>query len=96
MPRFEVDSELVAQASGTVRNSVERIRQEVAAMHGHLQNLQGSWRGGASDAFQSVVLDWKATQQRVEESLEGINAALAQAGTQYADVEAANQRMFAH
>lgn len=96
MARFEVDSELVAQASVTVRGSIERIRHEVTAMHGHLLDLQGSWRGSAAEAFQSVVVDWKGTQQRVEESLEAINQALAQAGAHYADVEAVNQRMFGH
>jgi hypothetical protein len=40
------------------------------------------------------VNDWKATQQRVEESLAGINHALSQAGQQYADIEAANARLF--
>ena len=41
-----------------------------------------------------MIADWRATQRRVEESLEGINQALGQAGRQYADIEEANVRLF--
>ena len=59
-----------------------------------LHALQDSWGGTAAVAFQAVVADWQATQQRVEESLVAINAALGTAGRQYLEVEEANARMF--
>ena len=95
MTRFQVDSEAVLSATGAVRNSIGRIQAEVAGLHGQLTNLQGSWSGQAASAFSGVVTDWKATQQRVEESLAAINQALTQAGQQYADIESANTRLFA-
>jgi hypothetical protein len=43
-----------------------------------------------------VVSEWRTTQVRVEEVLASINQALAQAGQQYAYIEAANARLFEH
>jgi len=95
MTRYQVDSEAVLSATGAVRASMGRIQSEVAGLHGQLTNLQSSWTGQASSAFTGVVADWKVTQQRVEENLAAINQALTQAGQQYADIEAANTRLFA-
>ncbi|WP_339619429.1 WXG100 family type VII secretion target [uncultured Salinibacterium sp.] len=94
MTRYQVDSEAVLSATGAVQNSISRIQAEVAGLHGQLTNLQGSWTGQAAAAFSTVVTDWKATQQRVEENLAAINSALSQAGQQYAEIEAANARLF--
>ena len=94
MTRYQVDSEAVFTATGAVRGTIARIQSEVEAMQGQLAALQGSWSGNAALAFQTVVTDWKATQQRVEESLGAINLALGHAGQGYADVEAANARLF--
>ena len=73
---------------------MSRIQGEVAGLHGQLVALQGSWTGQASAGFQTVVTDWKATQQRVEESLAAIGQALDLAARQYADVELANAQLF--
>jgi 6 kDa early secretory antigenic target len=96
MTRFQVDSEAVGSATAAVRASIERIRSEVAALSAQLTGLDGSWSGVAASAFQGVVGDWRATQARVEESLSAINQALAVAGQQYAEIEAANARLFGH
>jgi early secretory antigenic target protein ESAT-6 len=94
MTRYQVDSEAVLAATGAVRASISRIQGEVGGLHAQLLNLQGSWTGQAASAFQTVVLDWKSTQQRVEENLAAINQALTLAAQQYADIEASNARMF--
>ena len=95
MTRYQVDSEAVISATSAVRSTIGRLQAEVAALNGQLTSLQGSWSGQAATAFQAVVGDWRATQQRVEESLGTINTALAHAGQQYAEIEAANARLFA-
>lgn len=95
MTRYQVDSEAVLSATGAVRSSIGRIQAEVSGLHAQLTDLQGSWTGQASSAFAGVVAEWKITQQRVEENLAAINTALGQAGQQYADIEAANARLFA-
>ncbi len=94
MTRYQVDSEAVISATGAVRSSITRIQSEVAGLHGQLTNLQSSWTGQAASAFTGVVSEWKVTQQRVEENLAAINQALTQAGQQYAEIEAANARLF--
>lgn len=94
MSRFEVDSARVAQASAAVTTSVGAISTEVDRMMRNLVDLQSSWRGQAATQFQGVVTDWRATQERVKQSLEDISVALNAAGQQYADVEQANTRMF--
>lgn len=95
MTRFQVDSDAVSAATGAVQAAIGRIQAEVGGLHGQLVNLEGSWTGQAAAAFQGVVVDWKATQQRVEESLAAINAALSQAAQQYAEIELQNARLFA-
>jgi len=95
MTRYQVDSEAVIAATASARASVGRIQAEVGTLHSQLTSLEGSWSGQAASAFQAIVTDWRATQQRVEESLAGISHALGQAGQQYAEIEAANARLFA-
>jgi 6 kDa early secretory antigenic target len=95
MTRYHVDSDAVLSTTSSVRAAAERLRSEGAALYGQLVGLQQSWTGPAATAFQTVASEWKATQQRVEESIEQINAALALAGQQYAEVEAQAARMFA-
>lgn len=95
MTRFEVDSARVAQAGAAVQASAGEIGAEVDRMMRHLLDLQASWQGQASTSFQHVVAEWRGTQERVRGALEEIQTALATAGRQYEDVEAATVRMFA-
>lgn len=94
MTQYTVDSEAVASATAGARSSVSHIQSEVEGLHRQLAALQSSWTGPAASAFQLVVDDWRVTQARVEQSLTSITVALAQAGQQYADVEASNAGLF--
>lgn len=94
MASYHVDSEAVLGAHGAIQNTMSRIEAESASLKSQLINLQSSWSGSAAMAFQGVVGEWTATQQRVEQSLQSIGTALGAAGRQYADVELANARMF--
>jgi 6 kDa early secretory antigenic target len=96
MSRYQVDSAQVMQASGAVQTSAQLIGDEVDVMMRHLLDLQASWQGQAANSFQSVVADWRATQERVRSSLEEIQRALAVAGRQYAEVESTTAAMFGH
>lgn len=94
MVQFNVNSDDLALKSTAVRGSVDRIRMEVDAMQHNLADLQSTWTGAAATNFQGLILEWRATQLKVEASLESINAALSMAATQYAQAEEANARMF--
>ncbi|NEM92381.1 WXG100 family type VII secretion target [Galbitalea soli] len=96
MTSYQVDSEAVLSATGTVRASISRISSETSSLLGQLTGLQGSWSGAAATAFQDVVGQWRATQARVEETLSAINQALTVAAQQYSEAEQANARLFQH
>jgi early secretory antigenic target protein ESAT-6 len=96
MTRYQVDSDEVLGASTAVRATISRIQSESASLQSQLVNLQNSWSGQASVAFQGLALDWKATQNRVDETLGAVSQALSVAAQQYAEIEAANARLFAH
>lgn len=94
MTRFEVDSARVDAASAQVRATSQTLTAEVDAMMRHLEDLQGVWRGQAASGFAQVVAQWRATQNQVRDTLDSIQAALGQAGRQYAETEASTARMF--
>lgn len=95
MTRYQVDSEAVLAATAAARGTIGRIQGEVGALHGQLTSLQGSWSGPAATAFQGAVSQWKGLEQHVEDVLAAMGTALGHAGQQYAEIEAANARLFA-
>lgn len=94
MTQYQVDADAVFTATTAIRASAARLQTEVSTLISQMTNLQSSWTGQAAMAFQAVVSDWHATQQRVEESLAALNQALTRAGQQYAETEQVNLRMF--
>ncbi|GAB3616379.1 hypothetical protein GCM10027416_09360 [Okibacterium endophyticum] len=92
--KYQVDSDLVSQATATVRSTIANIESDVDALLNQLTSLQSSWTGNAASAFQAVISDWRQTQHRVEESLENINQALARAGEHYREAERVNTDLF--
>ena len=95
MTQFQVDSDALISTTGAARATMGRIQAEVAALLNQLTSLEGSWTGRASTEFQAAVAAWRSTQQQVEQSADSLNAALGQAGQQYAEVEQANAGLFA-
>ncbi|MCE1177820.1 MAG: WXG100 family type VII secretion target [Micrococcales bacterium] len=92
--QFQVDTERIHAASGDIARIASDIETQVAAMMSRLTALQDAWRGTASDRFQALVVEWQGTQRQVKSSLDSIGTALGTAGTQYAEVESATERMF--
>lgn len=94
MSVFHVDPAEVARCSAMVRASAETLRAEVQAMMAHITALEASWSGVASNQFNAVAVQWRATQAHVEQSLDDIGAQLAIAATTYADAEAQSSALF--
>jgi len=94
MAMFTVDSDAVLAQSAAIRGTVDRIQGESQAMLGQLVQLQSTWTGQASAAFQETVERWRATQRQVEEALAAITLALESAGRHYADAEVTNAALF--
>lgn len=91
---FQVDTDRIHAASGDIASISAEIESLVATMLTRLTALQDAWTGSAATRFQGVVHEWRGTQQQVRTSLDSIGTALGQAGTHYAEAEAANERMF--
>jgi len=89
MAVFSVDSDAVMSATSAVRATGERLQSDTTAMMSQLTQLQGSWTGTASVAFQSVIERWRAAQREVEAALAEISGALGHVATQYAETEMA-------
>lgn len=94
MAVFSVDSDAVASATSAIRATAGRIESDTGAMLAHLTQLQSSWTGGASMAFQGVVERWRAAQREVEAALTDIGVALDTAGQQYLQAESVAAGMF--
>jgi 6 kDa early secretory antigenic target len=94
MAQFQVDSEQVLAATGTINATISRLQSEAQSLHTQLQNLQGSWRGAAAESFQALANRWRTTAGAVDAQLAEIGVALSLAASQYRDIEYANQRLF--
>lgn len=94
MAMFQVDSDQVAAANGSIQATIVRLQQEASSLHAQLAALEGSWRGAAADSFQQLALRWRETAQQVELQLSEIGRALELAARQYQETELINQRLF--
>lgn len=94
MAVYSVDSDAVLTATTTMRSTIERVQSENQAMLSQLTQLQATWTGSASVAFQGIVDQWRAAQRHVDDVLGGINVALGVAGRQYADAEQSTMGLF--
>ncbi len=92
---YHVDAGEVSTAGGRAAASAETIRGEVASLIAHLESLQGTWQGGAAQAFAGILAQWRTAQAQVEVALDGMGAALAQAAGQYEAAEQTAARLFA-
>lgn len=94
MAIFQIDTADLAAKAGTVEATLSRIQADVSSMEGQLRQLQDTWKGSASGAFQEVLTQWRSTQVQVEQSLASVRQAMAAASSQYEETELATTRMF--
>lgn len=94
MSVFTVDTEAVGAAQATTMATMERVRAESATLMAQLSQLQSSWVGTASTAFQSCAEQWRGAQLHVEQVLESIGSSLGSAATQYADADQYSASLF--
>ncbi len=94
MSTFHIDSDSVMSTAQRAAGIAARLSEESALLLAELAGLESMWTGQASAAFQNTVNQWRNTSQVVEQSLISIQQALMHAAESYAEVEAANARMF--
>ncbi|WP_406249352.1 WXG100 family type VII secretion target [Microbacterium sp. M] len=94
MSVFSVDTEAVNAATAATRGTVERLQAESTALSAQLTQLQSSWTGNASAAFQTCGEQWRAAQLHVEQVLASISVALGNVSRNYEDVDAYSASLF--
>lgn len=94
MNLIRVDAGAISAASSATKIQITAIETEVTKLTANLAALEASWSGVAATAFQDALNSWRATQATVEASLAELNRVLEMASSQYAEVEAANARLF--
>lgn len=94
MSVFTVDTEAVHAAHGATRATIERLQSESATLMAQLRQLQSTWSGTASHAFQTCAEQWQGAQAHVEQVLESIGTSLGSVATQYADADQYSASLF--
>ncbi|WP_311259643.1 WXG100 family type VII secretion target [Microbacterium sp. WCS2018Hpa-9] len=94
MSVITVDTEAVGAAQGAALATMERLQTESATLMAQLTQLQATWVGTASAAFQSCAEEWRGAQLHVEQVLESIGHSLGSAATQYADADQYSASLF--
>lgn len=94
MSVFTVDTDAVQAAHGAARATMERLQGESTALMAQLTQLQSSWTGSASAAFQQCSEQWRGAQMHLEQVLASISTALASAANQYAEADQYSANLF--
>lgn len=94
MSVFTVDTDAVHAAHGAARGTMERLQSESTALMAQLTQLQSTWTGSASVAFQQCSEQWRGAQVHLEQVLASISTALGSAANQYADADQYSASLF--
>ncbi|SJN15303.1 Uncharacterized protein conserved in bacteria [Microbacterium esteraromaticum] len=94
MSVFTVDTDAVHAANASTHATIERLQGESTALMAQLTQLQSSWTGSASIAFQQCSEQWRGAQMHVEQVLASIGVALGSAAKQYADADLYSASLF--
>lgn len=94
MTVFTVDTEAVNAAQGAASATMARLQSESTTLMTQLTQLQSSWVGTASVAFQGCAEQWRGAQLHVEQVLDSIGTALGAAASQYADADQYSASLF--
>ena len=74
-------------AANRVSTGRGEITSKLTELKSAIDNLGGSWQGGASSAYNQLYQQWNTSANSLFESLEGIANMLKQAATTYEQTE---------
>lgn len=94
MSVFTVDTDAVLAANNAARATMQRLQADSSTLMAQLTQLQSSWVGTASNAFQGCAEQWRTAAMQVEQVLESIGTALGSAATQYSDADQYSASLF--
>jgi WXG100 family type VII secretion target len=84
----------VQQAGTRIGQLSEQIEGLIGQLQATATSVSGEWTGSASAAFESAMGEWRSAAANIQAAATQIGQATMQAGTNYADTEAANTSMF--
>jgi WXG100 family type VII secretion target len=91
---IQVTPDSVQAAGRQIQMLSSQIEELINTLRTTATNVQSEWKGAASGAFESAMTDWNVAANRIHEAATTIGVATQTAGTNYADTESANTRMF--
>lgn len=94
MSFIQVTPDSVQAAGRQIQMISGQIEELITQLRATATNVQSEWKGAASGAFESAMGDWNVAANRIHEAATTIGIATQTAGTNYADTESANTRMF--
>jgi WXG100 family type VII secretion target len=83
---IDVTPQELRDTATSVRRGSDDVQHVLSSLAAHVQAL--SWRGSASEGFQSMFQEWQQGAQQVREAMDGIASLLAQAAQAYEDTDA--------
>jgi len=92
--QLKVSTDDVAAKASAVRSQATELESQVAALTSQMAALADTWTGTAASAFQELYAQWRGQAGQIQQSLADISTSLNSAGTNYAEVEAANASGF--
>ncbi|WP_226346295.1 WXG100 family type VII secretion target [Agilicoccus flavus] len=92
--QFQVDTARIQAASADLDRRGSGLEEHLEATRRGIEDLRSVWQGAAAAGFTTNAESWVAAQRQMLTALAGMRQALARAGQQYADVEAANAALF--
>lgn len=92
--QIQVDTQQIDAGVADLERRVTALMAEISSMNRAVETLLGSWHGAAAAGFAQAAQAWQGTQRQVTDNLGIMRQSLARAGSQYAEVEAANAAMF--
>ena len=87
MAQFTVDSDSLLHGKAELAQGSDRLRGDVLFIMGRVQQLESTWQGSASQAFQGIAAEWHSLHLQVEQALENLAQRLELAGVGYQQVE---------
>ena len=88
---FEVDQQTLHAAANDVRSTRQDVDGDLNRLRGVIDQLAGTWRGGAAISFQNLMQRWNEDTRTLLVALDGIGELLDRSGTQHQVTDEAQQ-----
>ncbi|GAU70039.1 hypothetical protein SSP35_16_00340 [Streptomyces sp. NBRC 110611] len=89
-----VNFSTISQASSDVRQTANRIRQQLDDLEAGVKKIAASWEGAAQEGYQARQREWDQRADHLHTTLEAIAKALDTAAQNYQATESKNANIW--